>query len=59
MTKKGDFSTKTVKKGVFSAENLQKGEKRLLSFETNEKTTIRIDRLVSEGAWRLGGEAKS
>ena len=56
--KRAFSASKSVKKGVFRPENVQKSEKSQLSFNTVAKTTIRIDRLLSEKFRRLGTQGK-
>ena len=56
--KRAFSAPKSVKKGVFRPENLQKREKSPLCFKTIAKTTIRIDRFMSQALGQLGMQAK-
>ena len=57
MRKRAFSTSKSVKKGVFMPENMQKREKSPLSFETVAKTTIRIDRFMSQALGQPGTQA--
>ena len=56
--KRAFSASKSVKKGVFRPENMQKRENSHLSFETVAKTTIRIDRFMSQALGQPGAQAK-
>ena len=56
--KRAFSASQSVKKGVFRPENLQKREKSQLSFRTVAKTTIRIDRFMSQALGQPDAQAK-
>ena len=58
MRKRTFSASKSVKKGVFRPENMQKREKSLLSFKAVAKTTIKIDRFMSQALGQPGAQAK-